>query len=473
LSKKHYMLWLMAILLLGLTLRLVIAFVPLATFGLNNYGFSWDLSTFADWMATIRASGLNAYQADPSINYPPVFADILALLNFLGDVFSGGNPSHAMQISIVLLKLPSILSDVAIAGILAFAGQKWYSKKIALWAAALYLLAPVIWYDSTIWGQVDSIAAMCMLLAVVLLLDRRPEWAAVATVAAILTKPQGILVGLILAPLFIGQIWRRELPLWRAGTLAASAMATFATFAVPWGIRSYAPGLWSNIPVFGDAVGVWYQAKSTAGLFQVTTANAFNIWQFAGPSPLFKEYQLGQVSLIPDNISVLGIPAYQLGLVLFLVIAAMVFAITLRNGSPYTVFLGYSALLVAFFDLPTRVHERYLIQAFAVLALVWAGGWINRGAFITLSLANLTNLHAILAGGLQVNFPPAPPPTDGSQIYDHNGSSPDFYGIGSLPLDAWLSRSASVIVVVVAIHTLALGYLIFQLVTEKRKKEPV
>lgn len=68
----------------GLALRLVLAFAPLGTFGINSYGFAWDISTFADWMATIRDAGFRAYQVDPSINYPPMFADILGALLFVG-----------------------------------------------------------------------------------------------------------------------------------------------------------------------------------------------------------------------------------------------------------------------------------------------------------------------------------------------------------------------------------------------------
>jgi len=469
-TKKAYWFWLAGILGVGLTLRLLIAFVPLTVFGINNFGFSWDLSTFADWMGTIRSAGFHAYQADPSINYPPVFADILGALNFLGDAFSGGNPSRGIQNSIILLKLPSIIADVAIAGTLAYAGRRWYSEKAALWAAGLYLIAPVIWYDSAIWGQVDSIAALYMLLAVVLLVDKRPELAAVATVFAILTKPQGLLVGLILAPILIGQLWRKEVRWWRLLSLAASAAISFIVLALPWTLRSYAPGGLNQVPVIGDAAGLWFQAQSSAGLFQVMTANAFNVWQFAGPSALFEQYQLGQAAFTPDYFQVFGIPAYQLGLGLFSIVAAAVFVLLLRTGSANGAFLGYAALMVAFFDLPTRVHERYLIQAFAILALVWAGSWVNRGVFVALSLANLINLHAILASGLQVYFPPVIPPTDGTQIYQHHGISPDVYGIANVPFDAWFTRDAGVILAVITVHALALGYLIFQLATDKRKQ---
>lgn len=469
-SSRRYWSILGSVLAFGLGLRLLIAFVPLGQFGINNFGFSWDMSTFADWMGTIRSAGLHAYEADPSINYPPVFADILAGLNFVGDLFSGGNPSKAIQISVILLKLPAILADLGIALTVAYAARRWYSQKAALWGAGLYLLIPVTWYDSAIWGQVDSIAALLMLLAIVLLVDRRPELSAVATVLAILTKPQGLLVGLVLAPVFIGQIWRRQLLWRRAGFTVISAIASFALLAAPWNLRSYQSGTLGQVPIIGDAFGLWQQAKSSAGLFQVLTANAYNPWQLAGYFPLVGQYQNGKAAWSPDDLTAFGIPASVYGTVAFAAVAVLVFAYLVRGSSPHRALLGYAVILVAFFDLPTRVHERYLVQAFAILAIVWAPKIWDRAALVLLSVANVINLHAILSGGLQVIFPPTSPPADGTVIYQHHGISPDVYGIANVPFDPGFTRDEGVIYAVIVIHTLALGYLIYQLVSSKRRE---
>lgn len=469
-SNRRYWSILGVVLALGLALRLLIAFVPLGQFGINNFGFSWDMSTFADWMGTIRSAGLHAYEADPSINYPPVFADLLAGLNFLGDAFSGGNPSKAIQVSIILLKLPAILADLGISLTVAYAARRWYSANAALWGAGLYLLVPVTWYDSAIWGQVDSIAALFMLLAVVLLVDKRPELAAVATIMAILTKPQGLLVGLALAPIFIGQIWRRELGWPRVGYTVLAAIGSFGLLAVPWNLRTYQPGVLGRVPVIGDAFGLWQQAKSSAGLFQVLTANAFNPWQLAGYFPLVGQYQNGKAAWSPDDLTALGIPASTYGTVAFAAVAVLVFVFLVRGSSAHRALLGYAVILVAFFDLPTRVHERYLVQAFAILAIVWAPKIWDRAALVLLSVANLINLHAILAGGLQVIFPPMAPPSDGTTIYQHHGMSPDLYGIANVPFEPGFTRDVGVIYAVIAVHSLALCYLIYQLVTSNRRE---
>jgi Gpi18-like mannosyltransferase len=471
-SAKRFWIWLAGILSVGFALRYVLAFVPIQLLsgqGLNNYGFSWDMSTFADWMFTIRSSGSSAYLVDPSINYPPVFADVLALLNGIGDIFSGGDPTTAQRISITLLKLPAIVADLGVAFTVAFAGRKWFSAKTGLWAAALYVVIPVTWYDSAVWGQVDSISALFMLLAVVMIADRKPEWSALFVVMAILTKPQGVLVGLVIAPIFVGLLVKHELKLWRIATTLGAAVISFAALAAPWNLRSYNSDGLANIPVIGDVTGLWIQFKSTAGLFPVLTANAYNPWALAGDGPLAPQFQHNVAAWSLDNFEILGVQANVLGNILFLAAAGLVFWYLVRNPSVQNALLGFAVVLVAFYDLPTRVHERYLVQAFAILCLVWAVKWWDRAALVVLATANALNLHAILSTGLNVMFPPMPPTND--VVFQHHGLSPDNYGIGGVPFEAGFTRDAWLVYLIIAIQLVAMFYLIWQLIdTNSRKR---
>ena len=455
---------------LGFSLRYFLAFAFLPT-GTNAYGFAWDLSTFADWMFTIRSSGFHAYEVDPSINYPPVFADILQGLNFLGDLFSGGNPSKAQQISIILLKLPAIIADIGVAVTLAVAGKKWFSPRVGLWAAGMTVLLPVFWYDSAVWGQVDSISALFMLVAVVFIADRKPEWSALFVVLAILTKPQGILVGLVIAPLFIGQLFGREYRWWRTVTVLATALGSFAILALPWNLNTYATGSGASIPLIGDILGLAGQYRSTAGLFQVLTANAYNPWALAGFYPLAPMFQNGTASWTPDSINQWGLPANLIGNLAFLAACGIVFWFLVRKPTVQNALTGFAVVLVAFYDLPTRVHERYLVQAFVILCLVWATKWWDRIALTVLSLANVINLHAILATGLNVQFPPSPPSTD--MVYQHHGQSPDYYGISGISLAPGFSRDLWLVYLVIGLHFAALCYLFWQLFRQNLRKKAV
>jgi Gpi18-like mannosyltransferase len=440
---------------IGFALRYWLAFVVFL-----NQGFAWDMATFASWMDTIRADGFNAFAVDPGINYPPVFTDVLALLNWLGDT-TGISPY-------LLMKWPSVLADLGIAVVIAIAGRKWFGDRRALVAASAYLLLPITWYDSAIWGQVDSLAMLPMLIALVFLIEKKPEWSLVFFVLAVLTKPQGALILLILLPVMIGQFIHRELPLKRIATSVAAALVTFTLVGVPWSLESYvapySPSA-ASIPVVGDLLGLAVQYLSTAGMFPVLTANAFNIWAGVGAIPLAQQIQEGQVFWLTDELPILGIPAQAIGGALFLLVAGLIFWLLIKRHSANQVLLASALLLVAFFTLPTRVHERYLAQAFAILALVWVASNSRRILLVLLAIANTLNLHAILAADLRVETVSATsaPVASGlgsgflsNQIIAITGHPPEFYAIEWVRLDVTFARTEWVVWAIILIHTLAL-----------------
>ena len=60
------------------------------------------------------------------------------------------------------------------------------------------VLNPISWFDSVVWGQVDSFGVVFLLLGLRELWRDRPERAAIYTVIAAIIKPQlGILIPLV------------------------------------------------------------------------------------------------------------------------------------------------------------------------------------------------------------------------------------------------------------------------------------
>ena len=458
-TNRKFFVILTAAIVVGFALRYWLAFVVFL-----NQGFAWDMATFASWMDTIRFEGFNAFAVDPGINYPPVFTDILALLNWVGDT-TGTSPY-------LLMKWPSVLADLGIAIVIAIAGRKWFGDKQALIAASAYLFLPITWYDSAVWGQVDSLSMLPMLLSLVFLIEKKPEWSLVFFVLAVLTKPQGALILLILVPVLIGQFVQRELKLRRLSSSIGAALLTFAVVAMPWSLETYLlpySETLASTPFVGDLLGLAVQYFSTAGMFPVLTANAFNIWAGVGNIPLAQQIQDGHVFWLTDEFPVLGMPAQAIGGALFLTVAAVIFWGLIRRHSPNQVLLGSAALLVAFFALPTRVHERYLAQAFAILALVWVASNTRRIALAVLTIANTLNLHAILAADLgveTVSASSAPSAASAgafasSQLIAVTGQPPEFYAIEWVRLDATFARTEWVVWAIILIHTLAFILIFF------------
>lgn len=442
--KKRFWLTLSGLLLFGLLLRVWLGF-----FVFHNQGFAWDLAAFGNWMDNIAENGLSPYGPDPGFNYPPMFADLLVVIQWLASLF------HTNPIN--LIKLLGIVPDIALAAVVALAGRKWFTAKSGLIGAALYLFIPITWYDSAVWGQVDSLSMLPMLLAVWFTIDRKPEWALVLFTIAVLTKPQGALIIFILAPVLIGQLISKEIKWSRLATSVGAAFLTFLAVCLPWDMESYAPRSVAGIPILGDIFGVVGQYVYNANYFHVLTANAFNLWVLGGRIPLAHIIPDDDAIWIGDKYQLFGIPAQFIGMGLFLMVASTLAIVLFKKREPIQVLTGFALLLVAFFVLPTRVHERYLVQAFAILAIVWATKLWHRVALIVLSIANTLNLHAILAKDLDVQNMSVSSRDPGFAVgvtdpVPFQGKGPEGFGISWVRLPTDFAREEWVIWVIVAVH---------------------
>jgi len=116
-----------------------------------------------------------------------------------------------------------------------------------------------------------------------------------------------------------------------------------------------------------------------------------------GPQPLVA----GVGSWTADSLPLIGgLPAATIGAILLVAVALLVAAGLLSRDGVLPILVGFTVIAVAFYALPTRVHERYLFPAFtsgAVLASVTVAG--AAGYLVTAAL-NAINLHAVLAAPL-------------------------------------------------------------------------
>jgi hypothetical protein len=131
-----------------------------------------------------------------------------------------------------LIKLPAILADVLLAWLVhSFVLELGGSRRAALLGAILILVNPVTWFDSAIWGQVDSVGVLVLLLALRPVAGR-PERASFFAVVAAIIKPQlGILI-----PILVVVLLRRHIVAWlRPGSLEADADPTALVPAGPSG----------------------------------------------------------------------------------------------------------------------------------------------------------------------------------------------------------------------------------------------
>jgi hypothetical protein len=159
----------------------------------------------------------------------------------------------------------------------------------------------------------------------------------------VLTKPQSI----ALAPLVVFLVFKAYKWNWK-GLIVSFLAAVGTIFAV------ILPLDWSNPITFLS--NIYFGAYNN---YQATSINAFNFWAFGG-------------MWVNDVQTWLFTSPYIIGWILFAAFALLVlYFVHKRFGykSEFIIIFAAFALFFGFFMLPTRIHERYLFPAIAMLAL--------------------------------------------------------------------------------------------------------
>ncbi len=134
----------------------------------------------------------------------------------------------------------------------------------------------------------------------------------------------------------------------------------------------------------------------SANRYPVLTANAFNGWALVGPTPL--SFELSRDFLWTfDSLPVIGsVTAGTVGVILLAAVVILVAVVLLFRDDRTAILIGFTVLALAFFVLPTRVHERYQYPMFASAAFFAAVSLRWRWWYIALGVLGAINLHAVL-----------------------------------------------------------------------------
>ncbi len=418
----------------GIALRLIIAYVLLKP----GSGFGVDVQAFRYWADNLAQLGpFGFYDRGFFADYTPGYLYVLWLVGLVGRLVGGAGD---------LIKLPAILADGAVAFLVwSMARELGAGRRAALLGAALFLFNPVTGFDSSVWGQVDSFGTVFLLLAVRRLWRGRMISATVLTTVAAIIKPQfGILIPIaavvILRRYLVtrperdgepGVLWRalaragiarpeREGPIDIVGVLVAGVGTAFA-LSIPF-------ALWP-----------WDLARkivTTAAQYSYLTVNAYNPWALLskdghGVASNGTWILDAPNSVYPDQpwFTFGPLPAVAVGTALLLVAIAGLCVVVWRHDDRRTLLVALTVMAIAFFILPTRVHERYLYPFFALGAILAATSLRWRVAYLVLAVASFLNLYVVLA-----------------VLYQNPGID-DWLGVGSL------ARSPAGVVSIAIAHT--------------------
>jgi len=301
-----------------LLLALVVRLGALAFDGHNG-----DVSVMMRWAERMAEVGpWQFYDEGESSIYPALLYPLWVLATDLG--------GDALALAIKGLSIPF---DLAIGILLYGLIRGRSSERVALAGASLYLFNPAVLLAGPVWGQVDSAGTLAYLGALVASARGRDGIAGALGLGAAFFKPQ---FGLVLLPVLVVAAIRS----WRSGRVEMIARG-LAGVVVAWlvvgGPLALHPFRYAGL------------LSATAQQQPETSLHAFNPWG------LFVGFG------VPDD------PYVLIGSALLL--AGVVGALSgLRRGDDLATLLAVGAVLVlAFYFLPTRVHERYLFPAMALL----------------------------------------------------------------------------------------------------------
>ncbi len=400
------------LLALGLTFRVIIAYL------LPGSGFSNDIGAFQYWASNLATQGLHGfYDRDFFHDYTPGYLYVLWLVGLIGQVAGGVGD---------LIKVPPIIADLGLAYLVwSMTLELGAGRRAARIGALIVVINPITWFDSVVWAQVDSFGLVFLLLGLRELWRDRPERAAIFTVLGAIIKPQlGILVPIVAAVTIRRALWpdggygdddppplRRSTTGWEARTrgpirVVTTGLAGFATaIALSWPFGLSLPGLVEQI-------------FKTAGGYPYLSVNAWNPWALV----TFDGSGIASNSAwVCDMIapacgrafSIGPIPAVIVGTVLTLAVFVAVSLIVARRPDRRTILVGVAVLALAFFVVPTRVHERYLFPLVALGAILAAVSVRWTVAYLLSGLATFANMYFVL-----------------TTLYPDNPGIDDWLGIG-------------------------------------------
>lgn len=342
---------LVSITLFALVIR--VALFPLPPFKIDN-------DAWIAWSLNLASGGLsNFYQPGYFSDYLPGYLYVLALLGHIQKIFSLSIETYAL-----ILKIPPIIADFFVGFLLYFIVLN--KTKNINWASVtttLFLLNPMVIFNSTIWGQADSVLALGIILTTLFLSQQKYILASILAAASFLIKPQSLVLGSIFLSTLISKPTPKQIALLTFPATATLLLLSFPFFSNP-------------------LTGLTEKFLSTASQYSYTSLFAYNLWGIVG-------------FWLPDNTQFFYLTYQQWGIFLFTLFFFTVFVLILKKRTNPWILITLTCL--AFFFLPTKVHERYLYPSVPLLLIVASFIKSKKLLFLTtlLSILSALNLYYV------------------------------------------------------------------------------
>lgn len=307
-----------------------------------------------------------------SLDYPPLYLIPLYLVGLVYRVVGGTDANIYTQM--FLLKIFPIVFDCLCGIFLYRVCSEKFGQKIGLIGAMAWLFNPSMFFNSTLWGQTDSVMCFFLLLAFWYVAEERPVLGAFFFAVAGLTKYQS----LMFTPVFLCELvwrcqfkWKKLLP--ALGVAAAAVVVVF----LPFMIGSGNPLLFFDVYLGG------------AGKYPYCSLYCFNFYGMMG---------LDWAHWIEDTESLIGPFTYQMFGYVMVGCAALLLLLMYFRGSRRNGWVGGLFFMQCVFMFMTRMHERYqiVVLPFALMAYLVTRKRRFGISFVALTVMTALNQFMIL-----------------------------------------------------------------------------
>ncbi|MEM8532394.1 MAG: hypothetical protein AAGF95_16235 [Chloroflexota bacterium] len=327
-----------------------------------------DLELAARRMGYLTSDGLaGAYVANG--DYLPIWLYLLHGVRLFAPSIDSFWITPVPPLTLVLIKLPGMLADLTTIALLYWWSRRWVGQPMAALIAGAYTLAPPVWINVAWWGQSDTLL-MLPLLATLLLFDRaQGRWSWACWAIALLTKPQAIILAPIMYIVTIRRYGTRGLVM--GGSMALSLIVV----------------VWLPLLIAGQWSGLAQAYFGSVGRFPHVSTGAYNLWWLLNATH-FHDQQL-----------FVGMLTYRTaGLLLLGSVTMIVVGMLTLRYDQLAALDGTMVIALAFFLLPTQIHERYLFLPLAFVAARLASDRALWPVFIFLTISATLNIMGDLRG---------------------------------------------------------------------------
>ncbi|MCL2216293.1 MAG: phospholipid carrier-dependent glycosyltransferase [Defluviitaleaceae bacterium] len=308
-----------------------------------DFAFDNDVRTFQLWAIQLHRYGFGAfYTSGGFTDYPPVYMYVLYGLGLLRSWFDWPVLSPMFNF---FTFLPAMLADLGIGYVLYRMAK---GGRLGLFIAAAWIFNPAVILISGVWGQVESVFVLMLLVSLLFLREKKLLAAYIIFGVAILTKPQSLFLG----PVYLYSAFDYL----RANKFAGKAAGNLAGYI----LGGIAAMVLVSLP-FGIAPTI---TQLIAGMdsYNFASVNAFNMWALFGGN-----WQSLDTQFLGISYAIWGV------LIVLAIIAGALAALhvdTMRHKGRYF-YLIIAALFVLIFVFSVKMHERYLFPGLLFLLIYY------------------------------------------------------------------------------------------------------